>query len=133
MKDEASNPKSAEAGPPGPAPPSAFRPGDMNGHPLRRQVLITNPQGLHMRPSAAFAELAGRFQSNVTVHYEGKAVNGKSLWDLMLLAALPNTELTVEVDGPDAPAALEALVALLQAPPEWEAPPAGPAPPAPAG
>jgi phosphotransferase system HPr (HPr) family protein len=102
----------------------------MNGHPLRRQVLITNPQGLHMRPSAAFAELAGRYQSNVTVHYEGKAVNGKSLWDLMLLAAMPNTEITLEVDGPDAPAALEALAALLQAPPDWEAPPAGTAPPA---
>jgi phosphotransferase system HPr (HPr) family protein len=102
----------------------------MNGHPLRREVLITNPQGLHMRPSAAFAELAGRFQSNVTVHYEGKAVNGKSLWDLMLLAAMPNTAITLEVDGPDAPAALDALAALLQAPPpEGEAPPAGPAPP----
>jgi phosphotransferase system HPr (HPr) family protein len=105
----------------------------MNGAPLRRNVLITNPQGLHMRPSAAFAELAGRYQSNVTVHYEGKAVNGKSLWDLMLLAAMPNTEVTLEVDGPDAVAALEALVALLQAPPEGEGPPAGPAPPGPAG
>jgi phosphotransferase system HPr (HPr) family protein len=94
----------------------------MNGQPLRQTVLITNPQGLHMRPSAAFAEAAGRFQSNVTVHYEGKAVNGKSLWDLMLLAAMPNTELTLEVDGPDAPAALEALVAVLRKPPEGEAP-----------
>ncbi|HZY84842.1 MAG TPA: HPr family phosphocarrier protein [Gemmataceae bacterium] len=131
MKDEAGNPGPKEAGPAGGGgPASAFRPDAMNGHPLRRQVLITNPQGLHMRPSAAFAELAGRYQSNVTVHYEGKAVNGKSLWDLMLLAAMPNTEITLEVDGPDAPAALEALAALLQAPPDWEAPPAGTAPPA---
>jgi phosphotransferase system HPr (HPr) family protein len=132
MKDQQDN--RAEPGP-APGPPLTANgppPGAVNGSGLRRNVLITNPQGLHMRPSAAFAELAGRFQSSVTVHYEGKAVNGKSLWDLMLLAAMPNTEVTLEVDGPDAVAALEALVALLQAPPEGEVPPAGPAPPAPA-
>ena len=133
MRDEtrSSNPEQAgEAAAPllSSFQPSALSPhpshsGAMNGQPLRQTVLITNPQGLHMRPAAAFAEAAGRFQSNVTVHYEGKAVNGKSLWDLMLLAAMPNTEVTVEVDGPDAPAALDALVAVLKAPPpEGEAP-----------
>jgi phosphotransferase system HPr (HPr) family protein len=131
MRDETSNPNPEEAGAVA-ALPSSFHPssliphplssGAMNGQPLRQTVLILNPQGLHMRPAAAFAEAAGRFQSNVTVHYEGKAVNGKSLWDLMLLAAMPNTEVTVEVDGPDAPAALDALVAVLRAPPEGEAP-----------
>jgi phosphotransferase system HPr (HPr) family protein len=133
MKDETSNPNPEAAGEAGAPALSSLRPssfllpplnsGAMNGQPLRQTVLITNPQGLHMRPAAAFAEAAGRFQSNVTVHYEGKAVNGKSLWDLMLLAAMPNTEVTVEVDGPDAPAALDALVAVLKAPPpEGEAP-----------
>jgi phosphotransferase system HPr (HPr) family protein len=123
MKDEARNADRAETGPAaGPPPASSFGPAAMNGEPLLRQVLITNPHGLHMRPSAAFAELAGRFRSSVTVRYEGKAVNGKSLWDLMLLAAMPNTELTLEADGPDAAAALDALAALLQAPVEGEAP-----------
>jgi phosphocarrier protein HPr len=131
MRDETSNPNPDEAGAAAALPsslhPSSLIPhpltsGAMNGQPLRQTVLILNPQGLHMRPAAAFAETAGRFQSNVTVHYEGKAVNGKSLWDLMLLAAMPNTEVTVEADGPDAPAALDALVAVLRAPPEGEAP-----------
>jgi len=89
----------------------------MNCEPLQQKVVITNPHGLHMRPSAAFVELAGRFQSNVTVILEDRSVNGKSLWDLLMLAALPGSELTLEVSGPDAPAALEALVALLRAPP----------------
>lgn len=89
----------------------------MNGTPLQRKVLLANPQGLHMRPSAAFVELAGRFQSNVTVTCEGRSVNGKSLWDLLLLAAMPGSELTLEADGPDAPQALEALAVLLATPP----------------
>jgi phosphotransferase system HPr (HPr) family protein len=89
----------------------------MNSAPLKRTVLVTNPNGLHMRPSAAFVELAGRFQSEVTVTSDGRSVNGKSLWDLLLLAAMPGSELTLEVDGPDAEAALDALVTLLATPP----------------
>src|SRR5690242_12129004 len=92
----------------------------MSADPLRHKVVITNPQGLHLRPSAAFAELARGFQCTVTVYVDGKSANGKSPLDLMMLAAMPGSELTVEVDGPDAPAALEALVALLNAPPPPE-------------
>jgi len=92
----------------------------MRADPLRHKGVITNPQGLHMRPSAALVELAGRFQSTITVSVNGKSVNGKSLWDLMLLAAMPGSELTLEVDGPDAPDALNALVTLLSAPPPEE-------------
>jgi len=71
-----------------------------------------------MRPSAAFVETAGRFQSTVNVKHEGRTVNGKSLWDLLLLAAMPGSELTIEVDGPDASAALDALVTVLETIPE---------------
>jgi phosphocarrier protein len=92
----------------------------MNGDPLRKTVVITNPQGFHMRPMAAFAQLASRFDSSVKVSREGQSVNGKSILDLMLLAAAQGTELTLEVAGPDAPDALDALVNLLKAPPEEE-------------
>ena len=90
----------------------------MNGDPMMRKVLLTNPNGLHMRPSAAFVEMAGRFQSDVTVSVEGRSANGKSIWDLMALAAMPGSELTLLADGPDAPQALDALSALLSTPPD---------------
>jgi phosphotransferase system HPr (HPr) family protein len=85
----------------------------MDCQPLRRRRTLTNPQGFHMRPSAAFAELASRFQCAVRVSRPGREVNGKSVLDLMLLNAPQGTEITVEADGPDAAAALEALVGLL--------------------
>lgn len=85
----------------------------MNSAPMQRTVRVVNPQGLHMRPSAAFVELAGRFQSAVTVHCNGRSVDGRSLWDMLLLAAEPGAELTLEADGPDAPQALDALSELL--------------------
>lgn len=85
----------------------------MNG-PLQHTVTITGARGFHLRPMTDFAKLAARFQSSVTVLWEGRTGNGKSIWDLMTLGAPQGSQLTVAVDGPDAPAALDALVGLLQ-------------------
>jgi phosphotransferase system HPr (HPr) family protein len=92
----------------------------MNSAPLKRTVLITNPNGMHIRPSAAFVELAGRFESTVNVITDdGRTLNGKSMWDLLLLgeSGLPGSELILEAAGPDASQALDALVTLLATPP----------------
>lgn len=90
----------------------------MNSVPIQRKVLVTNPNGLHMRPSAQFVQLAEQFQSSVVVRTDSREANGKSIWDLLGLAAEEGTELTLEADGPDASDALEALTALLKTPPD---------------
>ncbi len=82
----------------------------INGEPLRREVTVANPQGLHIRPAAAFAELAARFEANVTVSRDGgERVNGKLWPDLLLLAAEQGTRLIIEVQGRDATDAIDAL------------------------
>ncbi len=88
----------------------------MNGETLYRKVRIANPNGFHLRPIAAFARLAGKFQSAVTVVKDDQKVDGKKSLDLMLLGAEEGTELVVEVTGPDAKDALEALAEILAAP-----------------
>jgi phosphotransferase system HPr (HPr) family protein len=88
----------------------------MSGETLRQTVRIANPSGLHLRPAAEFVQRAMQFQSSVTLKKDGKAVNGKSALELMLLAAEKDTELTLEVSGPDAAAAIEALAPILEAP-----------------
>lgn len=81
----------------------------MNG-PLRQKVIITNPNGFHMRPAAAFAAIAKQFQSDVRVIKDELRVDGKSVLELMCLVALPGSELEIEVSGADASNALPALV-----------------------
>ena len=88
----------------------------MNGQTLQRTVTITNPQGFHMRPATAFAQLAGKFECTVTVCKGDQRINGKSPLELMFLGAEQGTELILEVSGSDGPAALEALAELLAAP-----------------
>ncbi len=92
----------------------------MNTVPLQRKVVLLNPNGLHLRPSTAFVQLAGKFESNITVSHAGRSVNGKSIWDLLTLEALGGSELTLEADGPDAQQALDALAELLSTPPPPE-------------
>ena len=77
-----------------------------------------------MRPAMAFAKIAARFRSVVTVRKQDRAVNGKSGISIMTLAVLPGTELVVEVDGDDAASALPVLVAALEAPSADAMPPA---------
>jgi phosphocarrier protein len=69
-----------------------------------------------MRPATKFAQLANQFQSSVVVYKGDQRINGKSPLDLMLLGADQGTELTLEVSGSDAPAAIDALAELMAAP-----------------
>jgi phosphotransferase system HPr (HPr) family protein len=81
----------------------------------RRLYIVSNPSGLHMRPLQAFVEQASRFQSSVQVgRKEGEMLNGKSLIHLLGLGAEQGTEIVVEVSGPDADSAIEALWEVLQ-------------------
>jgi len=79
-----------------------------------RDVTILNMLGLHVRPSAAIAGMAAKFKSAVSVVKDGQAVNAKSSIDLLTLAAVAGTELTLRAEGDDAREAVDALAALIQ-------------------
>ena len=84
----------------------------MSGEPLRRTVIVRNSLGFHLRPLTSFAELASKFQSNVLIGREGgELANGKSPFLMMGTAMVEQgTSLVIEVQGPDAAEAMEALV-----------------------
>jgi phosphotransferase system HPr (HPr) family protein len=83
---------------------------------VRRYYTVTNPNGLHMRPLKEFVEEAAKYQSNVHVARKdgSEFFNGKSMIHLLGLGAEQGTEIVVEVDGPDASAAIDALWDVLQ-------------------
>lgn len=83
--------------------------------PHRAIVRITNKKGLHARASAKVVEAAARFQSQIRIFKDGQAVDARSIMGLMMLAASEGSEITVEAEGPDAEAALAAIVALADA------------------
>ena len=84
--------------------------------PLRRIVRVTNPLGLHHRAADRFSRAAKVYASAVTVCNGDLRADGKSLWDLMGLVVFPDTEVVLEVNGPDAAEAIGPLAAILGAP-----------------
>ena len=79
----------------------------------KSRITIINKLGLHARAASKFAQTSARFSSEVKVHCQGKAVDGKSVMALMLLAAGKGVELELEVAGRDEDAAHEAICALI--------------------
>ena len=82
---------------------------------LRRVVRIMNPLGLHHRVADRFARTANGYDARITVRNGDLSADGKSLWDLMMLLAFEGTDVVLELEGPEAPAALEPLAGILAA------------------
>ena len=79
-------------------------------------VTIVNRLGLHARPAMMFVETASKHRSNISVcrtdHPE--RVDGKSIMQMMMLAATKGTEIRICAEGDDAECAVMELIALIQ-------------------
>lgn len=77
-------------------------------------VTICNDQGLHARPTMRFVDLAGQFQSRISVKKGRQQVDGKNPMEMMLLEASKGTALEIHAAGDDAQQAVEALARLVE-------------------
>lgn len=78
-----------------------------------RDITITDEVGLHARPAARFVKLANSFDADITVQRGERSANAKSLVEILQLEAGKGATVTIEADGDDADAALDALEAQL--------------------
>ena len=62
---------------------------------------ILNKVGLHARPAKELVKFSKGIQSNVTVSYNGKSANIKSMMAVMALGAKQDAEVTWKIEGPD--------------------------------
>jgi phosphocarrier protein len=78
------------------------------------KLTIINDQGLHARPAMDFAQSAMSFASDIRVRTSSEQADGKSVMELMLLAAIKGTEIEVVCVGDDAKEALNQLASLVK-------------------
>lgn len=80
------------------------------------KVKIVNRLGLHARPAMCFVDAATPFKSNITVMRAGSGspVDGKSIMQMMMLAATKGTELEIVAEGEDATRACDTLRKLVE-------------------
>jgi phosphotransferase system HPr (HPr) family protein len=83
------------------------------------EVEVRNPSGLHARPAAAFVRAAAGLGVDVLVtnlsRDPGKSVSARSVLGVMALGVARGHRIRLAADGPDAEAAVTALVDLVSA------------------
>jgi phosphocarrier protein HPr len=70
---------------------------------------VTSESGIHARPATTLVNQAGQFSSDITLDYNGKTVNLKSIMGVMSLGIQSGAEVTIKAEGSDAEEALTAL------------------------
>jgi len=76
---------------------------------ITKTITISNKLGLHARASAKLTKVAGGFPCNVWISKGDRRVNAKSIMGVMMLAAGIGSEVTLETDGDQEQAAMDAL------------------------
>jgi phosphotransferase system HPr (HPr) family protein len=82
-----------------------------------RDTVISNKLGLHARPAMQFVDVANQFAADVKVFKGGEEpaeADGKSVMQMIILAAVEGTPLKIEAAGEDAAQAVEKLAELVE-------------------
>ena len=80
---------------------------------VKEKITIQNKLGLHARAANKLVDVSCQFACEVSLTFNGKQVDGKSIMSVMLLAAAKGSELTITTNGPDQIVAMQAIRALI--------------------
>ncbi len=80
---------------------------------ITEEFTIGNELGFHARPAALFVKTANSFQSEILVKKGKEEVDGKSIINLLTLAAVKGEKITITVEGNDSTDAIESLKKVL--------------------
>ncbi|GAB7563811.1 HPr family phosphocarrier protein [Methylobacillus methanolivorans] len=80
---------------------------------IKQEIEIINKLGLHARASTKLTQTASQHASEIWIERNGRRVNAKSIMGVMMLAASKGSKVTLETNGSDEQAAMDALVKLI--------------------
>ena len=75
---------------------------------------VINPQGLHMRPAQLFVTEMNKYKSEVSIVFNGKPINAKSIMNLMASCIKQGSEIEIQCTGEQENEALAAAVKLVE-------------------
>ena len=88
---------------------------------MEREVTINNDYGLHFRPAMQLVDVASQYRAQIKLVKDQQIVDGKSIMEVMMLAAAKGTTLVIRAEGDDAEDAVLALERLVRD--NWFTPP----------
>lgn len=75
---------------------------------------IINKLGLHMRPASLFVQAMSKYDSDLTILFQGKSIDGKSILQVMTACIKCGSEIELQCSGPDEQAMLQAAGELIR-------------------
>ncbi len=81
---------------------------------ISKEVKVNLDSGLHARPAAKFVQLSKGFKSKLSVSYNGKNIDPKSILGLLSLNINKGSVICISADGEDETQAAEALACFVQ-------------------
>ena len=80
---------------------------------VSKEVLVKNSTGLHARPATLLVKKASSFKSDVSIEFNGKKANIKSLIGVLSLAVTKDSLVKVIASGDDEALACEEIANLV--------------------
>lgn len=81
---------------------------------VTKEVLVKNATGLHARPATLLVKKASSFKSDVSIEFNGRKANVKSLIGVLSLGVTKNSTVNVIASGDDENLAVEEIVKLIE-------------------
>lgn len=81
---------------------------------LTKEIVIDNRQGLHARPATLLVQKATTFKCDVSIEYNGKTANAKSLIGVLSLGVNKGYTVKMITDGTDEDAAMKEIVSVIE-------------------
>ena len=78
-----------------------------------KEVVVNNGTGLHARPATLLVKKASSFKSDVSIEFNGKKANVKSLIGVLSLGVTKGAAITVLASGDDEALAVEEISNLI--------------------
>ena len=78
------------------------------------KLVVENTSGIDARMAQQIVQKASEYEADMTLRYENKEVDLKSILGIMSLAVLEGAKIEIEAKGPDAEEAIEALKQMIK-------------------
>ena len=81
---------------------------------VSKETVVIDKMGLHMRPANNFISAMNKYKSDITIDFDGKKINGKSIMNIMAGCIKCGSDIVVECDGPDEEAMMAEVSELIE-------------------
>lgn len=80
---------------------------------IRKDVVVSNSEGLQSRPAALLVQVACKFASRIMIERGNKIINAKSMMGVLSLGVGGGQRVTIVIEGEDEQEACDALMRLI--------------------